>query len=116
MTLLRWIWAYLFDCVHSDTTWPRQNRFGPVYVCCLECGREMPYSLEYMRIVAQDRKSKVWNSRLQATTPLIIAGAVLLLTPSYAVAQSAQAQSLCESEMLAQMDAHEVFSAKHTTF
>src|SRR5262252_3199233 len=53
MSLLRWIWAYLFDCVHSHTTWPHQNQFGLAYVCCLDCGREMPYSLEYMQIVRQ---------------------------------------------------------------
>jgi hypothetical protein len=47
MSLLRWIWAYLFDCVHSPTTWPHRNQFGHAYVCCLDCGREMPYSLEY---------------------------------------------------------------------
>lgn len=112
MTLLRWIWAYLFDCVHSHTTWPRQNRFGSLDVCCLECGREMPYSLESMQIVEQDRKGNIWSSRLQATTLLTLAGAMLLLNPSYAVAQSAQTQTVCEAEMLAEVDAHEVFSGK----
>ena len=87
MSLLRWIWAYLFDCVHSHTTWPRQNQFGLAYVCCLDCGREMPYSLEHMQIVRQDRKRNIWNSQSPATAPLIIVGALLLLTPSYAVAQ-----------------------------
>jgi hypothetical protein len=56
MSLLRWMWAYLFDCVHSHTTWPRQSQFGHAYVCCLDCGREMPYSLEYMQIVGQVRR------------------------------------------------------------
>ena len=112
MRSLRWIWAYLFDCVHFHTTWPHQNRVGIAYVCCLDCGREMPYSLESMQIVEQDRKWNIWSSRLQATTLLTLAGAMLLLTPSYAVAQSAQTQTVCESEMLAQMDAHEVFSGK----
>ena len=90
MSLLKWIWAYLFDCVHSHTTWPHQNQFGLAYVCCLDCGREMPYSLEYMQIVGQDRKGNLWDHRSPATAPLIIAGALLLLTPSYAVAQTAQ--------------------------
>src|SRR5215472_1330127 len=93
MSLLRWIWAYLFDCVHPNTTWPRQNRFGLVYVCCVDCGREMPYSLESMQIVQQDRKRNLRSSRSQATALLIMAGALLLLTPSYAVAQAAQAQT-----------------------
>jgi hypothetical protein len=53
----------------------------------------MPYSLESMQIVQQDRKRNLWSSRSQATALLIIAGALLLLTPSYAVAQAAQAQT-----------------------
>jgi hypothetical protein len=109
--LLRWIWAYLFDCVHFHTTWPHQNKFDLAYVCCLDCGREMPYSLEYMQIVRQDHKRSFWGSRSPATVPLIIAAA-LLLTPSYAVAQNAQAQTACEAEMLGQMDAHQLFSGK----
>jgi len=111
MSLLRWIWAYLFDCVHSHTTWPHQNQSGLAYVCCLDCGREMPYSLEYMQIVEQDRKRNMWSSHSPATAPLIIAGA-LLPAPSYAVAQSVQVQTTCEADMLGQMDAHEVFSGK----
>jgi hypothetical protein len=90
MSLLRWIWAYLFDCVHSHTTWPHQNQFGLAYVCCLDCGREMPYSLEQMRIVGQNRKRNIWASRSAATASLIIAGTLLLLSPSYAVAEIAQ--------------------------
>ena len=89
MILLRWIWTYLFDCVHFRTTWPHQNQFGP-HVCCLDRGREMPYSLERMQIVRQDRRQNIWNSRSSATASLMIAGSLLLLTPSYAVAQTAQ--------------------------
>ena len=86
--MLRWIWAYLFDCVHSHTTWPHRNQFGHAYVCCLDCGREMAYSLEHMQIVAHERRRKAWDSRWPATASLIIAGALLLLTPSYAAAES----------------------------
>ena len=89
MGLLRWIWAYLFDCVHSHTTWPHQNQFGLAYVSCLDCGREMPYSLEYMQIVGQDRKRNTWEFRSSATASLIIAGTLLFLTPSYALGQTA---------------------------
>src|SRR5215472_14487810 len=90
MSMLRWIWAYLFDCVHFHTTWPRQDRFGHAYVCCTDCGREMPYSVEYMKIIRQDCKRRVFDSRFLATASLIIAGTLLLLTPSYAVAGIAQ--------------------------
>ena len=88
MRFLRWIWAYLFDCVHFHTTWPHQDQLGHAYVCCLDCGTEMPYSLEYMQIVRQDRKPNTL-SRFPATASLIIAGALLLLTPSYALAETA---------------------------
>jgi hypothetical protein len=51
MRWLKWILAYLFDCVHPHTTWPRHDRVGFAYVCCLDCGRELPYSLQRMSIV-----------------------------------------------------------------
>jgi len=97
MNVLRWIWAYLFDCVHPHTTWPHQNQFGHAYVCCLDCGREMAYSLEYMRIVGEGRTRNTWDLRLPATASLIIAGALLLLTPSYAVAETARSL-VCQSK------------------
>ena len=50
----------------------------------------MPYSLEYMQIVEQDRKRNILDSRFPATASLIIAGALLLLTPSYALAETAR--------------------------
>ena len=62
MRLLRWIWAYLFDCVHFHTTWPHQDRFGHAYVCCIDCGREMPYSVEYMRIVRTNQAASPFNA------------------------------------------------------
>jgi hypothetical protein len=46
MNWLKWILAYLFDCVHPHTTWPHRDRVGLAYVCCLGCGRELPYSLQ----------------------------------------------------------------------
>jgi hypothetical protein len=53
MSWLSWILAYLFDCAHPHTTWPRRHRAGFAYVACLDCGRELPYSLDRMRIVAR---------------------------------------------------------------
>ena len=90
MGMLRWIWAYLFDCVHCHTTWPREDKFGHAYVCCTDCGREMPYSIEYMQIIRPDRERTLSDSRFPATASLIIAGTLLLLTPSSAVAGIAQ--------------------------
>jgi len=66
MSWLSWILAYLFDCVHPHTTWPRRDRAGFAYVACLKCGRELPYSLDRMRIVTKvellaDRKQDAWQ-------------------------------------------------------
>jgi hypothetical protein len=48
---IKWILAYVFDCVHRHTTWPHRNRGGFDYVCCLDCGKELPYSMRRMSIV-----------------------------------------------------------------
>lgn len=112
MSLLRWIWAYLFDCVHPHTTWPHQNQFGLAYVCCLDCGREMPYSLEYMQIVVQDRKRNRWDSRLPETAPLVIAGALLLLIPTYAAAQTAARSMLSRHGHRLQLRMHTEFDCQ----
>ena len=48
MNWLKWILAYLFDCVHPHTTWPHRDRTGLAYVCCIDCGRELPYSVQQM--------------------------------------------------------------------
>jgi len=66
MSWLRWLLAYLFDCVHPHTTWPHRDRVGLAYVCCLDCGREIPYSLQRMRIVTAeerlaDRNPATWH-------------------------------------------------------
>ena len=68
MNWLKWILAYFFDCVHPRTTWPHRDRAGLAYVCCLDCGRELPYSLELMKIATRNerqperaRQSFNWN-------------------------------------------------------
>jgi hypothetical protein len=53
MSWLSWILAYLFDCIHPHTTWPRRDRGGFTYVACLDCGRELPYSLDRMSILTR---------------------------------------------------------------
>jgi len=126
MSLPRWIWAYLFDCVHSHTTWPRKNHLGLAYVCCLDCGREMPYSLEYMQIVRQTGRSR---RRASSDAPVesvavrrILAG-VILLGAVLALQEKANAtgvpstvnslaQTSCEVDMLGRMGAREVLSGK----
>jgi len=90
MNSLRWIWAYWSDCVHPQRTWLDQNRIGHTYVCCLDCGREIPCSLNYIQRVGQHRKRNIWDSRPPAMAPIIVASVLLLLAPSYAVAQTSQ--------------------------
>jgi hypothetical protein len=54
MSWIKWILGYVFDCGHRRTTWPHRDRGGFDYVCCLECGKELPYSTQRMRIVTRD--------------------------------------------------------------
>ena len=66
MRWLNWILAYLFDCIHRHTTWPHRDRRGLDYVCCLDCGRELPYSMRRMSIVSkeeqlEDRSRQAWD-------------------------------------------------------
>lgn len=58
MTWAKWILAYVFDCVHPRTTWPQRSRTGLDYVCCLDCGREFPYSTRLMCIVSEEEELK----------------------------------------------------------
>ena len=64
MSCLKWIMAYLFDCVHPHTTWPNRDRVGLAYLCCIDCGRELPYSVEQMKIVTR-------QEQLQASPKLL---------------------------------------------
>ena len=56
MKWVEWILAYVFDCVHRHTTWPHCDRRGLAYVCCLDCGRELPYSTRRMSIVTKEQQ------------------------------------------------------------
>ena len=51
-TMLKWIFAYFFGCTHPHTTWPHHHAGGFDYVCCLDCGAELPYSEREMRIAS----------------------------------------------------------------
>ena len=53
MSWLKWILAHLFDSVHPHTTWPHHDRLRLAYVCCIDCGRELPYSAKQMKIVTR---------------------------------------------------------------
>jgi hypothetical protein len=53
MRWLSWTLAYLFDCIHPHTIWPRRHQTGFNYVACLDCGRELPYSLDRMSTVTR---------------------------------------------------------------
>ncbi len=55
MTWVKWILTYVFDCAHRRTSWPQRGRAGD-YVCCLECGREFPYSTRLMSIVSKEEQ------------------------------------------------------------
>ena len=62
----KWILAYLFDCIHRHTTWPHRDRRGLDYICCLDCGKELPYSMRTMSIIRneeqlEDRRRRTWE-------------------------------------------------------
>jgi hypothetical protein len=66
MRWLNWILAYLFDCIHRHTTWPHRDRCGLDYICCLDCGKELPYSMRRMSIVSkeeqlEDQSRQAWE-------------------------------------------------------
>jgi len=108
MSLLRWIWAYLFDCVHPHTTWPHQNQFGLAYVCCLDCGREMPYSLEYMQIVRQTGVPVESVAVRRILAGVILLGAILAFqekanATGLPSAVNSLAQASCEVDLLGRM-------------
>jgi hypothetical protein len=71
MSWIKWILAYVFDCVHRRTTWPHRDRRGFDYVCCLECGKELPYSIRRMRI--ETRESLLADRNLPVRPVLALA-------------------------------------------
>jgi len=88
MSWLKWILAYLFDCVHPHTTWPRRNATGIVYVCCVDCGRELPYSLKYMSIITRvGRNRKASRTSSIATLSRVLISVMLLFNSGRAAAQ-----------------------------
>jgi hypothetical protein len=63
MRWLKWILAYLFDCIHRHTTWPHRDRRGLDYICCLDCGKELPYSIRRMSIVSKEEQLEDQSQR-----------------------------------------------------
>jgi hypothetical protein len=58
----KWILAYLFYCVHRHTSWPHRDSAGLDYICCLDCGRELPYSTRRMSIVSKEERLEERNA------------------------------------------------------
>jgi hypothetical protein len=56
MRLLKFIFDFFFGCGHRHTTWPHRHPRGFHYVCCLDCGKELPYSVLRMRIISRDEQ------------------------------------------------------------
>jgi hypothetical protein len=52
--MLRFVTS-LFGCAHRHCTFPRtakkQGAVSATYVVCLECGKELPYDWQEMRLV-----------------------------------------------------------------
>ena len=61
--VVQWLWACTIGgCFHRHYTWPHHNPAGFDYVCCLDCGAELPYSEREMRIM---RRKEVLQQRSQ---------------------------------------------------
>ena len=76
MKWIRSILAYMFGCVHRHITWPHRHRSGLDYVCCLDCGRELPYSTRRMSIVtieeqAEERTLEGWEKLGNAASGVV---------------------------------------------
>ena len=56
-----------FGCFHKNTTFPitrprtvrEPGRMADTYIVCLDCGYEMPYSWNEMRIYKERRKARL---------------------------------------------------------
>lgn len=79
------LFDYLFGCRHSNYTFPRTIRghkrpaaaiLTGTYVCCLECGQELPYDLREMRVVASKRRQRAY---IAAATSGALLGVMMLL-------------------------------------
>ena len=57
--------GFLFGCSHKNTTFPitrprkvkQPGRVADTYIVCLDCGFEMPYSWNEMRVFKERRKA-----------------------------------------------------------
>ena len=51
--MIRWLYQMLLLCPHVRTTYPFTSREGErrMYVVCLECGKQLPYSWEEMKVI-----------------------------------------------------------------
>lgn len=50
MRFLDWLFSEVFGCLHTRTTFPQGN-IKALHVTCLECGKELAYDWEEMRVV-----------------------------------------------------------------
>ncbi len=65
---------FLFGCWHKNTTFPftpkkSQHQSAAVkdtYVVCLDCGHELPYSWEHMKVLPRRSATRRHGSRTHA--------------------------------------------------
>jgi len=66
---------FLFGCWHKKTSFPmtrrksalRPRQDAETYIVCLECGKELPYSWETMKVIKRDSRL---NEALRPTVSL----------------------------------------------
>ena len=70
------ILSYLFSCRHDHHTWPRTIRGSRpkpeaamvtgTYIACTDCGKEMPYDLDEMRVLTSKRQARAYLAAVAA--------------------------------------------------
>ena len=47
--MIAWLLSFVGRCDHRRYTFPQTDKSGNTTVCCLECGRRLPYDWANMR-------------------------------------------------------------------
>ena len=88
---MAWFGRIAFNWMHPHTIWPRRTPSGLEYVCCLDCGRELPYSVERMSLISSAGDQEHSSLKYSAVAAALILLMCLVLLASRAAAQTSEA-------------------------
>ena len=85
------ILSYLFGCRHEHHTWPRTIRGSRpkpeaamvtgTYITCTDCGKEMPYDLEEMRVLTARQQRRALAALAVGVLVLALLGCGAIAKP-----------------------------------